>query len=46
MKQYQVLIAEDDFHVAGIWKEFTEKDSNFSVVADVRNGEEALKILK
>ncbi|MBT4290709.1 response regulator [Candidatus Falkowbacteria bacterium] len=46
MKQYQVLIAEDDFRVAGIWKEFTEKDSNFSVVADVRNGEEALKILK
>jgi response regulator of citrate/malate metabolism len=45
MKQYQVLIAEDDFRVAGIWKEFTEKDSNFTVVADVRNGEEALKIL-
>ncbi len=45
MKQYQVLIAEDDFRVAGIWKEFTEKDPNYFVVADVRNGEEALKVL-
>lgn len=44
-KKYQVLIAEDDFRVANIWKEFTQTVSEFEVCGEVRSGEEALAFL-
>lgn len=43
--KYRVLIAEDDFRVANIWKEFTHSLSDFEVIGEVRSGEEALEFI-
>ena len=43
---YKVLIAEDDFRVSGIWKEFTERVSDFEVIKEVRNGRHAYEYLQ
>lgn len=46
MTMYNVLITEDDFRVAGIWKEFTETVKGFAVADIAKDGEEALNLLK
>lgn len=46
MKPYQVIIAEDDFRVANIWKEFTDSTPGFQVIADAKTGEEALGLIR
>ena len=45
MSIYEVLIAEDDYRVSGIWKEFTEKIPGFEVVKEVRDGKHAYEYL-
>ncbi len=46
MNEYRVLIVEDDFRVANIWKEFTLTLPEFIVTGTSRSGEEALDNLK
>jgi response regulator of citrate/malate metabolism len=45
MEDYRVLIVEDDFRVANIWKEFTHSIPGFTVTGTVNGGENALKHL-
>ncbi|MCP4295178.1 MAG: response regulator [Proteobacteria bacterium] len=45
MTSYRVLIAEDDYRVSGIWKEFTEKIPGFEVVKEVRDGKHAYEFM-
>ncbi|PCI22178.1 MAG: hypothetical protein COB67_13590, partial [SAR324 cluster bacterium] len=45
MKQFQVLIAEDDFRVSSIWREFTHQIPEFQVCAESRTGTDALQVL-
>ncbi len=42
MEEYSVLIAEDDFRVSSIWKEFTLTIPGFTVTGEARNGNDAL----
>ena len=42
MDPYAVLVVEDDFRVANIWKEFTQTMPGFVVAGTVNSGEEAL----
>jgi len=46
MEPYQVIIAEDDFRVANIWREFTDSTPGFKVIGDAKTGEEALELIK
>jgi two-component system, CitB family, response regulator len=45
MEEYSVLIAEDDFRVSNIWKEFTHSMPGFEVTGEARNGMDALESL-
>lgn len=45
MSNYEVLIAEDDFRVSSIWKEFTLSVPGFNIAGEARNGEEASNFL-
>ena len=46
MSEYRVLIVEDDFRVANIWKEFTLTLPEFSVTNTAKSGVEALENLQ
>ena len=46
MDQFKVLIVEDDFRVANIWKEFTHTVPEFQVTGTANSGEDALNLLQ
>lgn len=45
MEEFSVLIAEDDFRVSSIWKEFTLTVPGFTVIGEARSGRDALGYL-
>ncbi len=45
MTDFEVLIAEDDFRVSSIWREFTGSVPGFHIAGECRTGEEALKFI-
>jgi response regulator of citrate/malate metabolism len=46
MKPYNVIIVEDDFRVANIWRQFTDSLTDFHVLGETRTGEDALDFIQ